>query len=502
MTPDRGTLARLEEVLDRSDVARDIEALLPTGGRPRQLSAHTLLLGMLLSQADHRPGHLTRVLSALSSLPLEDRRRLGVIVDGRGGEHELTYRQVEWTFSLVVTLLKKDLPDGRPSELLSAICDRMLEASVSDRYKLATASFAVDWSDLESFARPPVAKDRSGADGEATWGHRRGNGPGQHDELFFGYYLQSVTMVRDDSGPTVPELARRMLVTTCAKDPVPELVPVLERLHDSGVAIADVLCDSGYAHRSAKNWALPVRRLGAQLVMDLHPHDRGVQGTYKGAICFNGHLYCPKTPKALFKLTPLPRDATAAQVQHHDLMSSELARYKLGRISSSDKDGYFRVVCPAVAGKLRCPLRASSMQLPLDRPEVLKIPTAPYECCTNKTITVGPQVMAKTTQKHDYPSKAHRLSYGRRTSVERTFSTIKDPASNDISRGWCRVMGTTAMTLFTLSLFVARNDRIARSFEARQVDDARRVFAGLPPKTRRRRRKTLDDLISSSNGPP
>jgi hypothetical protein len=27
--------------------------------------------------------------------------------------------------------------------------------------------------------------------------------------------------------------------------------------------------------------------------MDLHPHDRGTKGTYNGAICFNGALYCP-----------------------------------------------------------------------------------------------------------------------------------------------------------------------------------------------------------------
>ena len=40
-------------------------------------------------------------------------------------------------------------------------------------------------------------------------------------------------------------------------------------------------------------------------------------------------------------------------------------------------------------------------------------------------------------QKHDYPSAAHRRSYARRTGAERGFATAKDPATNDIARGWC-----------------------------------------------------------------
>jgi len=91
--------------------------------------------------------------------------------------------------------------------------------------------------------------------------------------------------------------------------------------------------------------------------------------------------------------------------------------------------------------KIRCPLRPQSMTLPRDRPEILTPPEHPPACCTQQTLTVPPEVCAKTAQKHDYPSAAHRRSYTRRTSAERTFATTKDPASNEISRGWCRLMG-------------------------------------------------------------
>jgi hypothetical protein len=131
------------------------------------------------------------------------------------------------------------------------------------------------------------------------------------------------------------------------------------------------------------------------------------------------------------------------------------------------------------------------------RPEILTPPEHPPACCTQQTITVPPGVTAKTAQKHDYPSKAHRRSYARRTAAERTFSTAKDPASNDISRGWCRLMGLTAITLFTATLLIVRNQRIMDAWDARQARDAQRAAAGLPPKTRRRRRTTLASLTTA-----
>jgi hypothetical protein len=52
--------------------------------RSRQLSVQTLLLGMMITLADGRPAHLTRVRQALVSLPGDEQRRLGVLA-GTGG---------------------------------------------------------------------------------------------------------------------------------------------------------------------------------------------------------------------------------------------------------------------------------------------------------------------------------------------------------------------------------------------------------------------------------
>jgi hypothetical protein len=492
-------LAVFEETVDASGAAPRIEAMLPIGVRARQLLVRTLLLGMLLVLADHRPAHLSRVHRALTSLPEDEQVRLGVIAGWKHGPHQLTYRQTERTFGLVADALAGDEPDGLPSGRLQRICDDLLEASVPDEFKDASTSLAVDWTDLESFSRPPPRGTSDCADPEASWGHRKNNLLRSENELFYGYYLSAGIMMAEENGPAVPELARRATVSSCRHDPVRAFAPVLTALPGQGIPLGDILDDCGYAHRDAGAWAIPLRAAGAQLVQDLHPHDRGPKGTHDGAIIANGNLYCPCTPRTLLELGPLARTAAKEQAADHDRKTGELARYKLGRLTADDTDGYHRVQCPAAIGKIRCPLRPASMTLDRDRPEILHPPEHPQACCAQQTITVPPDVNAKTRQKHDYPSAAWRRSYARRTGAERGFATAKDPASNDIARGWCRLMGLMPLMLFVTTLLVVRNQRILTAWNTRQEENTRRAAKGLPPKTRRRRRKTLTTLAT---GPP
>ena len=78
---------------------------------------------------------------------------------------------------------------------------------------------------------------------------------------------------------------------------------------------------------------------------------------------------------------------------------------------------------------------------------------------------------------------------------------MKDPATNDIARGWCRVMGLSAISVMLACAVVVRNLRVVDAFEARQHDNARRAEAGLAPKVRRRRRRTIGDLVDTAAPP-
>jgi hypothetical protein len=489
-------LARLEAIIDTSGIAPRIEALLPAGVRHRQLTVRTLLLGMLLALDARRPAFLTEIHAALTTLPRADQERLGVTEDWDSGTHLLTCRQVEYTFNLVADALGKHQPDGAPTADLQTVCDQLLEASIPAWVKDASTALAADWTDVETWSRPPRRGTTKCAGPEASWGHRTTNLPGPKGEMFYGFYLSAATMTREETGPAIPGLARRMTLCSCHLDPARALAAVLLAMAAAGITLGDIIDDSGYAHRAAQAWAIPLRHAGAQLIQDLHPSDRGPQGTHQGAIIANGNLYCPATPRPLLQLAPLPPAATAGDTASHDQQAAELARHKLGRLTKDDTDGYHRVTCPATTGKIRCPLCPQSMTLGRDRPEILSPPEHPPACCTQHAITVPPQVAAKTRQKHDYPSPAWRRSYTRRTSAERTFATIKDTASNDISRGWCRLMGLTPLALWLACLLAVRNQRILAAFTARQQHNARRAAAGLPPATRKRRRTTLASLAA------
>jgi len=489
-------LTVIENIVSGSGIAGAIEALLPAAVRGRQLKAGTLLAGMMLTLADGRPAHLTRVLQALTGLPEADQERLGVTAAWKNGPHQLTYRQVEHTHRLVTKALAKLQPDGAPSAVLQRLCDQLIEASIPGQFKNASTSLAVDWTDIEAWARAvPHQAAGTGTDPEAGWGHRNVGRSVQEGQMFYGYYLSAAVMVSDEGSGPVPELARRITIASPATDPAAALAGVLAAMPGDGISLGDILADSGYSHRAPGTWAEPLRAAGADLVHDLHPSDRGPRGTHQGAIIASGNLYCPKTPPALLDLVPLPPGAEPASIAAHDQKTAELSRYKLGVHAAAAADGYRRHACPAAAGKIRCPLRPASMTLDRNRPEILSPPEHPQACCTQQTITAGPEVAAKTRQKHDYPSAEWRRSYARRTAAERLNASIKNPAVNTISHGWIRQTGITPLMLWLTCLIVVRNQRTLAPFHDRH-DHPRAAAAR--PRTRKRRRQ----LAGAPAGPP
>ena len=106
----------------------------------------------------------------------------------------------------------------------------------------------------------------------------------------------------------------------------------------------------------------------------------------------SGHTAITLRPRALGPGGQRVRDPA------HDERAAELARYKLGRLSTDDADGYHRVMCPAAMGKLRCPRRAGSLALSYDRPEITAPPDPAPRCCTQATLSVPPEVNAKTAE--------------------------------------------------------------------------------------------------------
>ena len=300
-----------------------------------------------------RPAHLTRVLAALRALPEGDQRRLGVDADWPAGPHPLTYRQLEYTFRRVARALAKDEPDGIPSAALQASCDGLLEASVPDASAPAS-SLAVDWTDLESFSRPPPARDRDCADPEASWGHRKTTAPATRTNCSTAT-TSSRHHGRDDHGPAVPELVRRITLTVLPTSTRSALVPVLtpcQQRHQTRRRARRLRLRLPHAGA----WALPVRAPAPNSSWTCTPTTAARRAPTRArssptATCTARPRRGPARPRAARPAAPPPSDRRARH------QTAELARYKLGRITTDDADGYHRVACPAAMGKLRCPLR-------------------------------------------------------------------------------------------------------------------------------------------------
>jgi hypothetical protein len=506
----KSRLARIRALIEASGVGELLDAKMPTGGRPRSLGAATVLTGIMLALSDHRPAHLAAAHRALLALGLKDRLALGVSLWHNGVLHDVSYRQFADTHQVMLRSIdpspvpsfkgvphaeraarlasaRAEVDAGRARRALCQVVDALLEESIPDAYKRASSSVAVDWTDHETWSRPRPRDDTvPAADPDASWGHAKRNAPGAKDSLFYGYYAQVVTMVADDGAGKVPELVRRIALAAPKIDPARLMAETLVRL-SATVRLGDVICDCGYSNREPASFATPLRRAGAQLVMDLHPGDRGPKGNFEGAILANGQLYCPLTPRVLLELGPLSRAATPEETRRHDTATAELARYKLSVLAGPDAEGYVRLRCPASAGRLRCPRKPASLQLPGNRPSVVaRAEEFLPRCCLQDTITVPPQVNAKTRQRHDFASRAHRLSYARRTAAERTYASLSDPSVGGIRRGWCRLFGLGKNTLMYVLAVVVRNLRIVEAFEARRAEEARRAAGGSHGRRRRR----------------
>ena len=134
--------------------------------------------------------------------------------------------------------------------------------------------------------------------------------------------------------------------------------------------IGAILDDCGYSHRDADAWAIPLRAAGAQLVQDLHPHDRGPKGTHEGAVICNGNLCCPGTANAAGARAPSPVPPPASRTR-----TSTARQPSWPGTSSAASPATTRRLppgqCPAAMRKVRCPLRLASMALDQNRPEIL-----------------------------------------------------------------------------------------------------------------------------------
>jgi hypothetical protein len=211
--------------------------------------------------------------------------------------------------------------------------------------------------------------------------------------------------------------------------------------------------------------------LGIDVIKDLHPNQRGMQGSHKGAVAVDGQYFCPLLPDDLVEIKGPDLFGKAESRQAVFDEAERRQRWALAQHGSPNPDGSCRWKCPAAAGKVRCPLKPESMQLPLHTPTMYptrELKENPPPVCAQKTVTLEREPIAATSQPVPlYTEEWYDLFKRRRRVVETAFSLVKDPGKEHLARGKIRVMGLAKTAFLTAFLFMAVNLRQIDAFNAR-----------------------------------
>ena len=296
-------------------------------------------------------------------------------------------------------------------------------------------------------------------------------------EGYFGYGLQG--LIRAPAlgldGESEPLLIKRLDLTPASTDIVaPSLAMIDTLLAKPNGCIEELLVDRHYSYKKVDRWYTELVARGIRQVLDLHRNDQGFRPV-GGMRVAAGWPHCPATPDQLGTIVrPSPPGskppksagtpgATKAALQADkdkeakqraaylrrretfDQRITERSAYAMERRSGIGSDK-IRYGCPALDGTVGCPLRPGTM----DAAEQLGLPTvenppdratAPL-CCTQDTVRVklDPKhgMNPKLVQQHYWGSEDWEGSYKRRTYVEGFFGTLKDAATENISRDGSR----------------------------------------------------------------
>ena len=449
-------------------------------GRPRELSVKALLVA-LLANAQNGNLFLISVPGYLNTLRVRDRNRLGV---GRTGK--VTRRQVESLYGLICRSLHSEQD---PTLTFDDVCHRLLVASAHldsrSRRDIAIDGTSIDsWGTYRSIKRSKKGKkggEKIPTDPDARW---RGKGVDAWKRPVFGYDLTISVTIPDPSGRPTPLAATSLRFRPAGTQTIPMALAVAyDTARDRG-GLGDVLADREYTQKlDGADFVLPLRALGGEPVFQLKSTQQGGNGTQRGAVIVDGQPYSPSLPVALREVKMPAVNASIEVLAEYPRKIGLREKYRLIPHGARRADGSQVYQCPASAGKLRCPLVASSQLLPLGTMPVFpqSLNPMPGTVCTRKFTTFAASELP-LSQREQYGSFDWYVSMNRRNRVEGFFGNLKDKARENLTRGTIRVMGLVKTGLLVAMAVASLNLRLGEKWEATQREQAPSKKMGRPRK--------------------
>lgn len=512
----RSEFDRIVKGVQDCGVDKALDALLRSGrgGRPRGTRMDVYVAAMILVVLTKNKLTLVNVLELLTKgLPHSTQVHYGIRRGTGEGAYCYTYRQMTYPLQALNSKLS---PDGvTDDEKLQSLMDMVLQTSLPSHLPEMTA-LALDATGIQSWAigksnrRAGGLPDDAGSDDEpdntfaaeaankslraydadAAWGYRTktySNG----SSSVFGYTMVSIVGIPDvgDIKDRAPILTQGIRLRPANSGVVEPGLALIDSYTDTSPRLAEVLNDRAWSYALAEQWAYPLRARGIEQVLDLHPNDRGARD-FEGIRMVDGAPHCPSMPDDLvniarparFSVGELRKNATAEQVRQHDADTQALAEFRakvaerqtwsFRRVAGPDANGKERWECPAQAGKRICANCPLSQMFDESTPAVDDPPTGADQpkCCTQRTVTIPGNVTPKIRQRLYWGSDEWITSFNRRTYVEGSYGNMKNPNTENITRGWCCVVGLVKTSLLLAVAVAASNIRLLRAWARRTGD--------------------------------
>ena len=262
---------------------------------------------------------------------------------------------------------------ARTSIFMSMLALASAKVLNEDMFDGWDGDIAIDGTPIEVTGYGRTARSRRApSTPEAGWyvrtGDHKGDGVSGVEHIkksAWGFETTAVVAVGGEFGKSLPAPVIGLSLDRPGYKPGYNARAALAHLEGTNLPRGFAVTDMAYYPQSkAEHYQIPMRERGWKLVGEVpnRTEAKGVSAAYRGVTLVDGTGYCPAIAKRKDLLDPKGEfDKGNITQEQFDLAIAQRKQLQLD-IKEVEKDGTVRFSCPALSGKVACPLRKNDEQ--------------------------------------------------------------------------------------------------------------------------------------------